>query len=61
MLYIKYKYKERIRKMFTKFNVYFGLDKKPTKKDVAVKCYYLNHAKTQYLGFNNAYIKSIRS
>lgn len=49
-----------------KFIVYFGLDKKPTKKDVAVKCYYLNHAKTQlgilqYLGFNNACIKSIRS
>lgn len=44
-----------------KFIVYFGLDKKPCKKDIAVKCYNLSHAQTQlgilqYLGFEKAYI-----
>lgn len=32
MLYIKYKHKESIRKMFTKFNLYIGLNDKDTKQ-----------------------------
>lgn len=34
MLYIKYKHKEKIRKMFTKFNLYIGLNDKDTKQIV---------------------------